>query len=96
MRVQILLGQEVRKPENGYKGNPVEFHERMEIGKELNNLITFQFKVNQTNSMHNGWTFILPKGQLIGHESEVYYSAPITCHCVIVGRCLSYEKSTLK
>lgn len=61
------------------------------------NLITFQFKLNETVSLHNGQSMgsaVRRRGRR--HESEVYYSAPITCHYAIVGSCLSIEESTLK
>lgn len=45
-------------------------------GKKKENLITFQFKSNQTISLHNGQSM----GSAVNrHESEVYYCAPITC-----------------
>lgn len=43
----ILLEADMKQPENGYEGNPI---------KAMNgeNPITFQFKLNQTISLHNG------------------------------------------
>jgi hypothetical protein len=46
------------------------------------NPITFQFKSNQNISLLNGWTANGGQHEN-GHESEVYYRAPITCHGAI-------------
>jgi hypothetical protein len=70
-----LLEQDIKQPENGYEGNPMKFmNEKRNLQNKRENLITFQFKSNQTESLHNGQS-IGSAGPSNGHESEVYYRA---------------------
>lgn len=50
-----LLEQDIKQPENGYEGNPIKFlNGKRNSTNKRENLITFQFKSNQTVSLHNG------------------------------------------